>query len=306
MQTGEFAPKIRSGFLTAKESSLLITYAQNREDLILYVLLHTISDGFYVDVGANYPEIDSVTKFFYERGWSGINIEPVEGLYKQLSKERPRDINLNVAVAPAEGKLKLREYTQGYHGWSTLDKNTKIERGSKPHRDYEVPVQPLKTILEQYEVKEIDFLKIDVEGFEYEVLNSNDWSRFRPRVVVIEGQAPQCLHLLGREQYAQVFFDGLNTYFVRKDLVDIHTMNDYISVLFSGEDIMTAREDATTRQLKMTEKVLRQTTVHFNNLQKTYTNLESRWSALVQRPEQYLGLKALSKAFVKRLLIKMR
>ena len=77
----------------------LISYAQNREDVYINWLLSGKNKGFYVDVGANDPVHDSVTKFFYDRGWSGINIEPINEHYKNLTKERPRDINLQIGVA---------------------------------------------------------------------------------------------------------------------------------------------------------------------------------------------------------------
>ncbi|MEI7747230.1 MAG: FkbM family methyltransferase, partial [Actinomycetota bacterium] len=84
-----------------------VSYAQNREDVMLWRALSSVAQGFYVDVGANHPSHDSVTKAFYERGWSGINIEPLQKHYEELLLERPRDINLQVAAGAHEGEIDL-------------------------------------------------------------------------------------------------------------------------------------------------------------------------------------------------------
>src|SRR3954464_403823 len=90
-----------------------ISYAQNKEDVILQALLKGAKKGFYVDVGANHPVHESVTKLFYEKGWSGVNIEPANELHLLLSADRPRDINLKVGVSNREDELVFREYKRG-------------------------------------------------------------------------------------------------------------------------------------------------------------------------------------------------
>ena len=87
-----------------------IYYSQNRENLILDGILRNVSEGYYVDVGANHPVMNSVTKIFYDKGWSGINIEPNELLYHELCVQRPRDINVNSGVSSQPGQLKFRSY----------------------------------------------------------------------------------------------------------------------------------------------------------------------------------------------------
>ena len=68
-----------------------ISYSQNFEDVMLWRALKHIKNGFYIDVGANHPEEDSVTKSFYENGWSGINIEPEKEFYELLEEGRESD-----------------------------------------------------------------------------------------------------------------------------------------------------------------------------------------------------------------------
>ena len=196
-----------------------ITYAQYNEDLILSALLDGVEKGFYVDVGANYPTIDSVTKLFYDKGWTGINIEPIENLYKQLSQERPKDINLQCGAGEKPGKMAFREYKTA-PGHSTFDPEQKKQHSeSMKYTDYEVPIKTLKQILQENSVEHIHFLKIDVEGFEYEVVAGNDWTKYRPEAVCVE--ANHVTHdwrtILGKNNYWFFIADGLNEYYIAKE-----------------------------------------------------------------------------------------
>ncbi|MCA9331804.1 FkbM family methyltransferase [Candidatus Saccharibacteria bacterium] len=193
------------------------SYAQYHEDIILAALFKGKKDGFYVDVGANYEEYHSVTKYFYERGWRGINIEPIPRLIKTFNKKRPRDINLNYAVAAKKGTLSFREYPN-HDGYSTFSEETKKENEKLglPHIDYDVKVDSLKNIFTRYKLTEIDFLKIDVEGFENEVLHSNDWKIFRPKVICIEAnhRDEDWSKFIISQKYTCIIFDGLNEYYI--------------------------------------------------------------------------------------------
>ncbi|RLA51208.1 MAG: FkbM family methyltransferase, partial [Gammaproteobacteria bacterium] len=86
-----------------------ISYAQNYEDVMLRRTLKDVDKGFYIDVGANDPVIDSVTKSFYDTGWHGINIEPVGEWYEKLQQDRPNDTNLQLAVGAHKDKLDFYE-----------------------------------------------------------------------------------------------------------------------------------------------------------------------------------------------------
>ena len=216
-----------------------ITYAQNREDLILESFFHNQSKGFYVDVGAYDPDHDSVTKRFYKRGWSGINIEPQTQQYDKFIKLRKRDININQGVSNSPGKLKLRKYSNG--GRSTFEteimadyaRDSNIETGD--YEDINVKVDTLNNILTKYNVTSIDFMKIDVEGHEKRVLEGNDWKKFRPKVICIEGDhVTDDWHELMKEcSYKLVFFDGLNEYYTDSQL-DQSMHFDYINFVVLG------------------------------------------------------------------------
>lgn len=286
----------------------LISYAQNREDLILYVLLHSVKEGFYVDVGANDPVIGSVTKFFYDRGWHGINIEPLPSLYTVVSKKRRRDININAAISNQKGQLKLREYGNGKHGWSTLSEDSKATHQSeRNYKDYEVEVKTLKDIFEENKITDIDFLKVDVEGFEYEVLSGNDWQRYRPRIILVEDTSPEkWTGILAGADYQEVYHDGLNRYFVRTDLLDRHTMSDYVKVLLDGAVLLSADHAAALKQLRATQGWLKATQAELRQERDLHQNALRRLQALYGHPEIDLGIKSLATALARRLRQKIR
>lgn len=196
-----------------------VYYSQNREDLVLLSFFPDVQKGFYVDVGAFDPDYDSVTKLFYQLGWHGINIEPQPERYQAFQKIRRRDTNLNVGIADKNGQLTLRAYKSG--GLSTFSDVVKQNYEQAPDADTEsytehtVAVRPLREVFAEQKVTHIDFMKVDVEGLEYDVLASNDWQRYRPEVLCIEANHVQrdWHSLLKKAGYELVFDDGLNEYF---------------------------------------------------------------------------------------------
>src|SRR5262245_7976911 len=164
----------------------MISYAQNAEDVLLRRVFGGQARGFYLDVGANHPVRNSVTKHFYDRGWSGINCEP-GSVFAALRRARPRDICLPVAVSNCEGARTFYEIP-GEPGFSTLDPALArgYEAGGLAHRARTVPTRTLDSICAEYVTGPIDFLSVDTENHEREVLEGADWQRFRPRVVLVE------------------------------------------------------------------------------------------------------------------------
>jgi FkbM family methyltransferase len=202
--------------------NLFISYAQNFEDVLLWRALKNITNGFYIDVGANDPKIDSVTKAFYDAGWSGINIEPVVRFYEELQNHRPRDLNLNCAASSEAGKVTI--YDVDVRGWATLEKSVadNFTIKGKKTTSYPVKARTLKDICQEHAKREIHFLKIDVEGFELEVLKGADFTVFRPWIVVVESTQPDSQvenyetweEILIKSDYSFAFFDGINRYYI--------------------------------------------------------------------------------------------
>lgn len=205
-----------------------ISYAQNREDVMLWRALQAVPQGFYVDVGANDPSDDSVTRAFYERGWSGINIEPLSSHMTALQRDRPRDINLCVAAGATDGEVEI--FDTPVRGWATASVSVaQLHQASGVTLTAcTVPMRRLDSILAEFAPPAIHFLKIDVEGFEESVLRGIDLTRWRPWVVVVEATVPTSdavdTHwepLLTQAAYACVYFDGLNKYYLAQEHADL-------------------------------------------------------------------------------------
>jgi FkbM family methyltransferase len=169
----------------------MLTYAQNFEDVMLARLFSKQSGGFYVDVGAWHPEIHSVTKYFYDLGWRGVNVEPIRRKWQGFAEARPRDVNLNVALSDRPGTARFYECVTDT-ALSTMDPRQaeELRRRSLPVDEYDVPVMTLNRIIEEHAPATVDFLKIDVEGAEAIVLAGIDLTKHRPRVLVIEATKP--------------------------------------------------------------------------------------------------------------------
>lgn len=203
---------------------MFISYAQNLEDVILSRVFTGKTSGFYVDVGAWDPEKDSVTKAFYDLGWSGVNIEPGHHNWQRLMKARVRDINLQVAVSDQEGQGKFLVVAGS--GLSSLEPDVAPSLGMYGLKGRETQVT-LTTLAKIFEIHckniQVDFLKIDVEGHEAAVIAGMDWTRFRPTVVLVEATLAETGEpnwekwektlLLANYRFA--WFDGLNRFYVR-------------------------------------------------------------------------------------------
>jgi FkbM family methyltransferase len=208
----------------------LISYGQNLEDVMLARVFHGRKDGFYVDVGAADPINLSVTKWFYDLGWSGINIEPNKKLFDRLAADRPRDINLDCGVGATASQASFFEPEIGE--LSTFDRRAQAaaRKAGTPGTTRAVSVFPLTDLLKRYcEGRHIDFLKIDVEGWEHEVLKGLDLGLYRPTILVIESTIPQSCtpsHALWEPlvlaaAYTFVYFDGINRFYLANENLEL-------------------------------------------------------------------------------------
>jgi FkbM family methyltransferase len=204
----------------------IVSYSQNAEDIRLWRVFRSIEDGFYVDVGAADPHVDSVTCLFYENGWAGINVEP-SPCFALLQEARSRDVNLRVAIGESEGSVPFF-LTYPFLGMSTGDPSVHAHVGEAVDRMDEIRIaqRRLDSILREHaDGRTIHFLKVDVEGAEHQVLASSDWTAFRPVVVVVESIASLSTSptyerwepILLEAGYLFATFDGINRFYVDRE-----------------------------------------------------------------------------------------
>jgi FkbM family methyltransferase len=196
------------------------SYAQEGEDLVLRRIFDQQPTGFYVDVGAHHPKRFSNTYIFYKAGWHGINIEPNPAVKSLFASTRPRDIHVQVGISDQTSTLTYYEFDEpalnSFDGelvrWRLANTPYKVVRESA------VPVERLDAVLARLlpPGQAIDFLSVDVEGLDVAVLRSNDWTRFRPKCVVVEalqsslesalrGEACVVLQEQGYELFAKTY-----------------------------------------------------------------------------------------------------
>jgi FkbM family methyltransferase len=201
------------GFLPPMRS-----YAQNYEDVMLRRAFLDAAEGFYVDVGANDPERDSATRYFYESGWRGINIEPTAQYLKLLEAARPEDVNLGVACGARNGVGTLHVIPDT--GLSTTVPEYADDAKAAGHvinEVVEVRIVRLDSIIQQHaRGRDVDFLKINVQGSEFEVLRGINLKRYRPKVIIVEQtKGPEYNSYLLDSGYFYVWYDGLNRVYVK-------------------------------------------------------------------------------------------
>ena len=199
-----------------------ISYAQNFEDVMLWRALQHIKNGFYIDIGAQHPVIDSVSFAFYEHGWCGVHVEPTQQYSSLLREARPDETVYQVAIGNQNEELKLFEFEDT--GLSTADHEIArkhLENGFKC-KETIVSVMSLDTLFGQVGSRDIHWLKVDVEGLEKEVLVSWKASSNLPWVVVVESTRPLTQEkshqeweaILLSKGYTYVYFDGLNRFYI--------------------------------------------------------------------------------------------
>lgn len=205
-----------------------VSYAQNGEDVVLERALKHVEHGRYIDVGANDPVVLSVTFAFYERGWSGITVDPVPHYAQLLRERRPRDIVVEAAVTAAHDDVVTLHLIPDT-GLSTLvdDVSEKHRRTGWAVHEVSVPARRLDDILAEsgWEGLDIHFMVVDTEGSEEGVLRSLDFTRWRPWILVVEATRPLTTEptyeewepLLTSAGYQFCLFDGLSRYYVASE-----------------------------------------------------------------------------------------
>lgn len=206
-----------------------VSYSQNFEDVILMRAFSDVAQGFYIDVGAQHPLIDSVSRAFYEKGWRGIHVEPVPAYAQALREDRPDETVVQAMLGERNDRLRFYEIPNT--GLSSSVQSIAQAHAAHGFRVEETEVEQttIASIFDNAGDQPIHWLKIDVEGNELSVLRG--WLRHpaRPWTVVMESTLPLCQspthqtwesHLRARG-YSFVYFDGLNRFYLHKKHLDL-------------------------------------------------------------------------------------
>jgi FkbM family methyltransferase len=212
--------KLRDQF-TLHEDGRMISYAQCAEDVIISRFFEQKLVGTYIDVGANHPVSDSVTKNLYDAGWKGINIEPESNFFAELESSRVRDINLKMGLSSRDAEADYFQVDSNLD-LSTFDRDRADFLRSKGHSitTHRVEIGTLRSVLRNHNLGEhIDMIKIDVEGHELEVLKGIDFDLVEFGLMIIEvGGAKEAIcNFLNLRSYKLAYFDGLNAWFTLQD-----------------------------------------------------------------------------------------
>lgn len=197
------------------------SYAQEGEDMIYRSFFENRKKykGFYVDVGAHHPYRFSNTLYFYQHGWRGINIEPTPGAARLFNILRRRDINLNIGISKKDGEMPFYCFNEPALNSFSPEYSDSRQVNTRYRVTKVLPVKtlPLSTVLDKYlpEGQVIDFMTIDAEGMDAEVLQSNNWDKYKPLFIIIESHV-EMHNLLNNDVYQ--YLTALNYQLVAKTM----------------------------------------------------------------------------------------
>jgi FkbM family methyltransferase len=223
-------PELLTLLSRAKPNSVPLSYAQNLEDYHLSLAFAGAPTGTYIDIGGGHPVAGSVSFWFYERGWQGIVVEPQEPLAALHRQVRPRDTVVTSLIGRQSGTANLFVVERLHALTTTIEA---YAHNAKSYgagvRSVTVPAMTLAELCASHGVETIDFLKIDVEGAEADVIAGGDWRRYRPKVVLVEAIKPLSGEpaweawegMLLAHGYRFVLFDTLNRFYVAEEHPDI-------------------------------------------------------------------------------------
>jgi len=188
-QLDQAQSEVRAAVARPEHSKLAWSH-WGEDQIIDFVFAGHVEAGRYLDIGCYHPDLYSNTRLLHMKGWTGVNVDPNSFMIEEFNRVRPADTNINGAVGPENGTVEFHLF----HDWASSNttsgsfaeaistaQNTAIARTTT------VPMFTLDTIMERYFTDAPpDFMNIDVEDVDIQAIQSNDWQKYRPKVVAVE------------------------------------------------------------------------------------------------------------------------
>ena len=273
-------------------SSGFVSYAQNFEDVMLWRALSHIECGFYIDVGAQHPTIDSVSLAFYERGWTGIDIEPVPEYASLLREQRPKNDVLQVALSNRGGRASLTVVSGTGLSTVSSERAATLQTETDNHPDLtvlEVDQCRVSDLTEYFEKRPVHWMKIDVEGHEKEVLEGWDPAVLRPWILVVEATVPNSKtpdyasweSLVLDAGYQCVYKDGLNRFYLAGEHAELAGAFEYPPNVF--DDIRLRSHSAMLQDLAAEHlRDVRQRVASYQRQVLALQHFQAKYEAIVE------------------------
>ena len=196
-----------------------IHYGEFGEDILVNRILKNIEKGRYVDVGCYHPFKGSLTSQLYKKGWKGINIDLSQSSIDLFNLVRKEDINLNLAVSDFNGQT-------SYFENSPINQQNSLIKNNDNQKKIEIDCKNLNLILEENKFKKFDYLNIDVEGSEQNVINGTDLSKYRPILITIENNNLHIKDYIESETY-KILIKNNYTFISKTGVTNFFLKNEY-------------------------------------------------------------------------------
>ena len=214
-----------------RKNSVNQSFTRYGLDLLLKHFFRDKKEGIYIDVGCFHPKLANNTYLLYKKGWRGINIDVDPHTIEIFNYLRPRDYNKQIAVSDKSGEVDLYFY-HDRSAINTLSKETFVSRGGKSLDIKKIKSETLNSIIENspYQNNKIDFLTIDVEGYEINVLKRFDINKYRPDIIVLE--------FIDNELKRQEFYNQNIHKVMNSEIYKFMSLNNYSFVNWMGYDLI--------------------------------------------------------------------
>ena len=196
-------------------------FAQFGEDIFVSIIFNDIKNGYYVDIGAYHPYKGSLTYNLHKKGWQGINIDLSKSSIDLFRIARPRDINLNCAISSITGET-------FYYENSPINQQNSLTKQNDNQKKVSINSFTLNDVINNHNIKEVDYINIDTEGNETEILRSVDFKKIKPILITVEDnsfiinstQKVEKIELMKTNNYELINIIGVTLFFIRKDYLE--------------------------------------------------------------------------------------